>query len=133
MELPNNKNPKHKIDALPVSMPDTINPDPGGTTVLFEPAWDQLGIVWVNMESPESRAKLRNPSTGQSYGQDSKEWNKYITEVSVEVGIQTIMGELIRSGEYFIQADDPTSVHELRREAERHVVKAYEAIEEGTF
>lgn len=125
--------PKHKIDALPVSMPDTINPDPGGTTVLFEPAWDQLGIVWVNMESPESRAKLRNPSTGQSYGQDSKEWNKYITEVSVEVGIQTIMGELIRSGEYFIQADDPTSVHELRREAERHVVKAYEAIEEGTF
>ena len=117
---------------IPYSFPDTVNPDSGDITVKMEPLWSSLGIVWINTESAESRAKLRNPSSGFSYTENSQEWKKYIAEVAGEVAIQTVMTEMVRRGEHIL-SPAVTSAHELRREAERKLVVLYEAMAEGSL
>ena len=109
---------------------DTRQPDPGDISIIFDPFWAAAGIRWLNLASPESRAKLRGPS-GSLAGQETEIFKKYLDSQTVEVAIQTVMDEFVRRGDFPLPILNVSQIHSLRTRAEHKLGVLFEAMATG--
>ena len=78
---------------------ETVPEDPDDVSLIVSPFYVPAGIRWLNLSSPESRAKLRTP-TGGIATPGTEIFNKYLDSQTVEVAIQTVMDEFVREGNF---------------------------------
>ena len=109
---------------------DTVPDDPGNISIITDPFWAAAGIRWLNLASPESRAKLRGPS-GTLAGQDTEIFKKYLDSQTVEVAIQTVMDEFVRRGDFPLPINNISQIHDLRTRAEHKLGVLFEAMATG--
>jgi len=109
----------------------THEADPGMVTIIEDPHWEMHGIKWLNLISPESRAKLRG-NDGNIASQNSEIYSKYLDHQTIEVAIRHVMAQGVIEG-IWTQPQTVSEIHELRTSAEYRLASLFEALTTGAI
>lgn len=109
----------------------THEEDPGMVTIIENPFWEQYGIKWLNLVSPESRAKLRG-NDGNIASQNSEIYSKYLDHQTIEVAIRHVMSQGVIEGTWS-QPQTVGEIHTLRTNAEYRLDSLFEALTTGAI
>jgi len=110
---------------------NTHEEDPGMVTIIEDPSWEMYGIKWLNLVSPESRAKLRG-NDGNIASQNSEIYSKYLDHQTIEVAIRHVMAQGVIEG-FWPQPQTVGEIHSLRTNAEYMLASLFEALTTGAI
>jgi glutamyl-tRNA reductase len=118
-------------DAVGVTLQDTQNDSPSLPTLYRDVDWDDVGIVWLNQESMESRAALRSHHGG-IVGQDTETYARFLDNQTVEVAVRQIMQELIIR-EVQMMPTTVSGFNQLRNNAVKRLDLLFKSLVDGTL
>lgn len=123
--------PMEVQDAVGVTLPDTQNDSPSLPTLYRDVNWDDVGVVWLNQESMESRAALRSHHGG-IVGQDTETYARFLDNQTVEVAVRQIMQELVIR-EVQMMPTTVSGFNQLRNNAIKRLDLLFKSLVDGTL